>query len=101
MPDALASALEHLAAGLRRSTAPVAAARDERLWPALRSLGPAFAACPAALSVLSPPAEVEALWRRDLRATRARNVLLLAELQRAFAALDSAGVQALAFKGAA
>jgi hypothetical protein len=101
MPDALASALEHLAAAVRRSSSPVAAAPDERLWPALRSLGPAFAGCPAALATLSPPAEVEALWRRDLRATRARNVLLLGELQRVFEALDAAGVPALAFKGAA
>jgi hypothetical protein len=112
MPDALASALEHLAAAVRQpisATAPArrrearqrAAARDERLWPALRSLGPAFAACPSALARLRPPVDVEAIWRRDLRATRARNVLLLAELERAFDALDAAGVHALAFKGAA
>ena len=93
MAGRLGEALEHLA---ERASAR----RSERLWGALRSLGPAFAAHPTALARLSPPAEVAATWQRDLRATRARNVLLLAEVERAFDALDAAGIRALAFKGA-
>jgi hypothetical protein len=88
----LAAALEHLAA---------VAPRGEACWAALRSLGPAFAAHPEALARLSPPRAIADAWQRDLRATRARNVLLLAELDRAFEALDAAGVPAVAFKGAA
>src|SRR5688572_17468434 len=88
----LGAALEHLAA-----TVP----RCDALWPALRSLGPAIAAHPAALARLAPPDSIATTWQRDLRATRARNVLLLTELDRAFEALDVASIPAVALKGAA
>jgi hypothetical protein len=92
MPDALSAALEHLGAAVPRS---------ERLWGALRSLGPALATCPAALERLAPPPEVVALWRRDLLGTRARNLLLLNELEAALSALQAEGIETIVFKGAA
>ena len=88
----LAAALEHLA-----GVAP----GGEACWAALRSLGPALAAHPEALARLSPPPRVSHGWQRDLHGTRARNVLLLSELDRALEALDAAGVPAILFKGAA
>src|SRR5437867_2147152 len=92
MPAALSAALEHLG----RVAPP-----SDRLWTALRSLGPALAACPAALDRLAPPPAVAELWRRDLVQTRARNLVLLAELEPALAALAAEGVETVVFKGAA
>ena len=91
MPEALSAALEHLG-----RFAP----RSDRLWPALRSLGPAFAACRPALERLAPPPPIADLWRRDLVQTRARNLVLLAELERALAVLAGDGVDTALFKGA-
>jgi hypothetical protein len=88
----LDAALEHLA-----QRVPSAA----ESWDALRSLGPLYAAHGAQLARLDPPEIVRARWARDLRATRAANLVLSAELARVLAALHDAGIDALVYKGAA
>lgn len=91
----LLRALEHLAGRAR------ARAGEPALWDALRSLGPAFAAHPAALAALDPPVHVRELWAGDLRATRAANILRQAELARLLGALAESGVDSILYKGAA
>lgn len=87
----LDAALAHLASRCPQSPG---------LWDALRSLGPLLVSHEHALAQLDPPLPVRKLWGRDLRATRAANVVLGAELARVVAALEAADLPSLAFKGA-
>lgn len=89
---ALTDALHHLGGYVRER------GRDDRLWSALRSLGPALDWSGAAAPV-DVPESVRDRWRIDARQTRARNVLLLAEVGRVVATLRRHGVPTLLLKG--